>query len=122
MNIERYEKIRIITFILMILATFFHIIQLFFIQIDLKWFIALTGFILYTIASIGVFLNKKFGYIISIIFPTFGGAVIITVSIIALFIQVQLLIFNIFTFLAACVEIPAVIFSIILLKNYVMLD
>jgi len=122
MDTKRFNQLRIITLILMILAAFFHVIQLFLIQIDFKWVVALTGFILYTIASIGVFLNKKFGYIISIIFPTIGGVAIITVSIIAILTQVQLLTFNIFTLLAAFVEIPAVILSIILLRNYLTLD
>ena len=118
MNEKKINQIRILVLILMIFAAFFHVIQLFFILIDFKWFVALSGFILYTIASIGVYKNKKFGYYISVIFPTIGGVTIISVFIIAFLTQVQFLTFNIFTALAAIVEIPAVILSIILLKNY----
>ena len=117
MNDERTKQITIIVLILMIFAAFFHIIQLFLIPIDFKWFVALTGFILYTIACMGVYKNKKFGYYISIIFPIFGGISIISVFMIVIFTQVQLLTFDIFTALAAIVEIPAVILSIIVLKN-----
>ena len=65
MNDKKFNQLRIITLILMIFAAFFHVIQLFFIPFDFKWIVALTGFILYSVASIGVSFNKKFGYIIS---------------------------------------------------------
>lgn len=113
---KKVNSLRKLVLILMILATFFHFVQMFLAPINLKWYIALLGAIAYAFASLGIYLNKKFGYYITIIIPAIGGILIIIVLLIAFITQIEIIQFNIFTMFATIVEIPAVIISIFLIR------
>jgi hypothetical protein len=109
-------RLRHTVLILMIFAAIFHLIQLPLFPVDFRWYIALTAFILYMVASVGVSQKKQFGFYLSILFPVIGGCAIIIVFMIATITDVALLTFNLFTALAAIVEIPAVILSVVYLR------
>jgi hypothetical protein len=116
MTEKNLPRIQYTVLFLMIFAAIFHLIQLPLFPVDFRWYITLTGFILYTVASLGVSQNKEFGFYLSILFPVIGGCAILIIYMIAAITDVTLLIFNLFTALAAIVEIPAVFLSIIYIR------
>ncbi len=121
MDEKKIHSLKKLVLILMILASLFHLIQLFIIPINLKWYIALLGAITYGFASLGIYFNKSFGYYLAIIFPTIGGILIAIILLIAAITHVKFLEFNVFTIFAAIVEIPAVLISIYLIKKRLLI-
>ena len=111
------QNFHYIVCVLMSIAAFLHLIQLFLFPVNFKWMVSLIGTVAYSIASFGLYQNKKFGYYITIIFPI-AGVLFVGIFVLLGFAEVigygEI---NPYTLLAAVVEIPAIILSLIALKK-----
>lgn len=110
---------------LMICASLLHIVQLILYPVNPKWYVALVGSTVYTLASIGITKRWRWGYYLATGFPIFAGLFVLAVlafgppvsgqGINGQGINGQGIKFNPFTALAAAVELPGVVIGFLLI-------
>lgn len=100
---------------LMICASLLHLIQLILYPINPKWTVALVGFTVYTLSSIGIAKRWRWGYYLATFFPIFAGLFVATVLAFGPPVSAGGMKFNPFTALAAAVELPGVVIGFLLI-------
>jgi hypothetical protein len=112
-----YGTLRRMLLALIMCACLLHLLQLFLYPLNPKWFVALIGAVLYGTAASGIHRDARFGYYLAIGVPILAGMFVAGIFALRVPERADGIQFNVFTALAALVEIPAVLLGVILMRK-----